>query len=145
LRPNLLLGEHALMCLNHFLNDLEIELEELFWRDNPRRLQAEKVCLLKQQAENLREILAEREFALGQLDQKIAAFKEQEGQIAERIGIYLRVADRQNAWRLALELDGVRKRLGSLRHQAMLQQGLKQKENAWLEQVATSIAACSHK
>jgi paraquat-inducible protein B len=97
--------------LNQFLQELEQQWRELtqgWWEDDPlgrlhdqsdrlrRRLQGRYQWLicLRASIEGLRERLAENEKRLPRL--------------AELVGVYLHVADRDNAWKYALEHNSTR-------------------------------------
>src|SRR5262245_52996697 len=128
------------MCLDRFLADLQTEFEELCWRDNPRRLHVDHIFRLQNQRDNCKAAIACCDSMVDHLCARISDFEQLEAHLSERVPIYVRVGDRQNAWQLALELDQLRNEMSKVRREISRQNQIRDTEAARLEQVQEDIA-----
>jgi division protein CdvB (Snf7/Vps24/ESCRT-III family) len=129
------------MCLDRFLEDLELEFEEILWRDNPERVLAEKILRLRNVAKSTQAALARISTTIERLECRIAPLQQLKSDLSERVEIYLYVGDRANAWRHALELDRIREELAAIARQVALQQRSRDAEVAKLEDLQQEISS----
>jgi hypothetical protein len=129
------------MCLDHFLEDLEAEFKELIWRDDPDKLLAESILRAKSQARETDTAVQRRSAGIHELKQRIGFLEEQQARISEEVGIYLRVSDRANAWRHALELDRVRAELGVARRRVASEERRRELELGQMHRLEEAISS----
>ena len=129
------------MCLDRFLDDLEIEFEEIFWRDDPDRILAERIGKLQIAAKSAEAAIARHNATIEKLECRIAPLRQLESNLSEHVEIYIYVGDRANAWRRALELDRVRGELAALGRQISLEQQRRQTDADKLEEIQADISS----
>jgi phage shock protein A len=133
------------MCLDRFLDDLQVEFEEIFWRDNPERLLAERILKLRNLAKNAEAAIARHIATVERLECRITSLQQLKSDLSERVEIYLYVGDRANAWRHALELDRIREELAALGRQVSMHERSREMEAARLEDIRAEISSLMHR
>ena len=99
------------MDFQQFVHKIGCELQEILWKDVPRKPARGEIDRLEQD-------LGRASFALGRLRSSVQVVQNRLAQKQRRarwleaqVELYLHVADRANAWRYALELDIFRRTL----------------------------------
>ena len=126
--------------MNQFIEDVRFHFQQLFWDDVPRR----RVCIdleqLKRQARQTVTALARQEAIKKELGKRLEEHERRRAWLATRIQIYLHVGDHTNAWRYALELDRLTKRIEQERSELQRAHRLYQVERAHLCHLTEQLA-----
>jgi hypothetical protein len=133
------------MCLDRFLEDLETEFEEILWRDNPERLRAERIRLVRVQTRHAHAALEHADQVAEKLYARIRGLEQLRSELAQRVEIYLHVGDRANAWHHALRLDSIHQQLGGLYQQASYQEQIRHKHEEKLTDLDEEFRALVHR
>jgi chromosome segregation ATPase len=105
------------MTLTDFFNDVGSQFQDLFWSDAPRYRLAGDIDELKLQLRQQTAIMAAQQGVIDGARRRLTELEHQAAHLSARIEVYLHVGDQANAWKQALELDRVRRRIPSLRQQ----------------------------
>lgn len=100
------------MSLRAFLNELEqqwAELTEGLWADDAAGRLHDRVRRLEQALPRRYERLARLRAVIEAMRDRLAEQEKRLKNLAERVEMYLHVADRENSWKHALELDRTRR------------------------------------
>jgi hypothetical protein len=121
------------MTLDHFLDTLEAEFHELtrgWWGGDAVAKLQEKVDRLDRTVRERHAVLVRQRAIVEGLRHRLAENEARAARLAERVEVYLHVADRDNSWKDALELDCTRRTITRDREL------LHQHEQAYRDEVA---------
>jgi hypothetical protein len=96
------------MGLNQFLQEVNDELHQIFGRDLFGEPAGGELERLKRELHQASTALTELRTIVAELRTRLAEQERRARWLEARVGIFLHVADRTNAWRHALELDRIR-------------------------------------
>jgi len=99
------------MGFNQFLHEVGCELQEILWKDVPREPVRGKLDRLEEEMHRASVALTQLRTSVAELRSRLAEKERRAQWLEAQVKVYLYVADQANAWRYALELDGLRPRL----------------------------------
>jgi hypothetical protein len=121
------------MSVDHFLQSIEDQFHALangLWGENPvPRLQAKADRMDRELKQRYARLVRQQAVVEG-LRHRLAENERRAARLAEQVAIYLHVADRDNSWKRALDLDQTRGAIEKDRRQ------LRRHEKAYQDQLA---------
>lgn len=121
------------MSLERFLQTIESGIQDLtegWWRDDPEARLWVKADRLNEELGRRYSLLVRQRAVVEEVRHRLAENERWAAQLAERVEVYLHVADRENSWKHALELDRTRQAVEQERAQ------LQKHEQAYHDQLA---------
>jgi hypothetical protein len=128
------------MSLNQFLLDVGSQLQELIWRDAPRKNLLEAIDRLECRVRDGWAVLARGRLSLDEVRRRVVDKERRESWLASRVEVYLHVGDQPNAWRHALELDQLRNSLQKERERLQRRWQTYREQKAYLEKLREELA-----
>lgn len=96
------------MDFQQFVQDIGCELQEILWNDVPCKPGGREIDGLEQELYGAVLVLGRLRSSVEALQNRLAEKQRRASWLEARVELYLHIADRANAWRHALELDGLR-------------------------------------
>jgi uncharacterized protein YukE len=130
------------MALDHFFEALEAEFQDLtrgWWGVGAARLQ-EKVDRLDRALRERHAVLVRQRAIIEGLRHRLAESEARAARLAERVEVYLHVADRNNSWKDALELDHTRRTIARDREELRHHEQAYQDERAEVQRLLRRLA-----
>jgi chromosome segregation ATPase len=109
--------QERVMTLTDFFHEVGCQFQDLFWRDAPRQELEREVDELKLQIRQQTAILLAQQGVIDDARRRLTDLENRTAGLSARIEVYHHLGDQVNAWKQALELDRLTRRIPRVRRQ----------------------------